>query len=119
MLTGSPTELDSLLREVMSLLRRAYDLGRSDALRDAVAILDAEAAAKGQEQAPAPAKLPRRRGVAECARPRGRPDSMTEEHRTAAAALLAEGLSLRRIAMEIGVSPSRLYRWMRERELAE
>lgn len=119
MSTGSPTELDSLLREVMSLLRRAYDLGRADALRDAAAILDAEAAAKSQEQATAPATLSRRRGPAERARKRGRPDSMTEERRAAAATLLAEGLSPRRIAMELGVSPSRLYRWMKEHEQAE
>jgi len=112
--------MDCLLREVMSVLRKAYDLGRADALRDAVAILGAEAAAQNQDQ-PAPSAPPSSRGrPAARARARGRPDAMTEERKVAAAALLAEGrMSPRQIAMEVGVSPSRLYRWLKERENAE
>lgn len=115
MATGDPTEMERLEREVIALLRRAYDLGRADALRDAAAMLSAEAApAAANDRGQAAPPLPRRRRPVEHAR--GRPDAMTDDRKATAATLLAEGrLSRRRIAREIGVSPSRFYRWLKER----
>ena len=127
MIAGSPPEVKGLLLELGALLQRVYDLGRVDAireLRDALAILEAEAkpaVAHVQEQVPTPVPPPRR-GPTERAqvRKRGRPDVMTDERGAAAAALLSEGrLSPRTLAMEVGVSHTRFYRWMRERERTE
>ena len=117
MSAGEQAQVEGLLREVMAVLRPAYDLGRADALREAAAMLASAAppgAAPGQRQVVAP-PISRRRGPEERRRTRGRPDSLTEERRAAAAALLAEGrLSRRGIAQEVGVPPARLYRWLKE-----
>ena len=113
MATNDPAEFDGLLREVMAVLRRAYDLGRTDALREAAAMLAAAAppASVPDQGHGAAALILRRKGHAR----RGRPDTLTEDRKAAAAALLAEGrLSRRRVAQEVGVSPARLYRWLKE-----
>jgi hypothetical protein len=126
---GDPTEIEGLLREVMAVLRRAYDLGRADALREAAAMLTsaappAAAPDRGRDAMVPPdaapdrgALTPHRRTPVERKRRRGRADSMTEDRKAAAAALLAEGrLSGHRIAQEVGVSSSRLYRWLKEKK---
>ncbi|MBD0273438.1 MAG: hypothetical protein ICV73_16105, partial [Acetobacteraceae bacterium] len=72
MAAGEREGVDSLLREVMTVLRKAYDVGRADALREAAAMLAASAPPAaaldpGQDAAP-PAS--HRRGPAERGRAR-------------------------------------------------
>jgi predicted Rossmann fold nucleotide-binding protein DprA/Smf involved in DNA uptake len=110
---------DGLVGEVMALLRKAYALGRADALREAAAMLHSEAnptmrhrAASEVPEFSISRQLPTERIGR---RRRGRPDTMTEERRARAEELLAEGrLSPRKIAQQVGVSPSRMYRWLKE-----